>query len=151
MGGSISRMAKRTLLATIRDRCQALSKEERSRILDEFTGGCRPLPQGWYQAAAQSEDGFGKVGAAKRWRMLRRGGPCLRHYQTTSPCSLPRLQFPVSPYPSTCWMVQRLTSRRLASSRWLTPLDRSSLMCSRCCSVSIGRRPGKRPSVRAFA
>ena len=29
------------------------------------------------------------------------------------------------PYPSTCWMVQRLTSRRLASSRWLTPLDRS--------------------------
>ena len=31
-------MAKRTLLATIRDRCQAFSKEERSRILDEFTG-----------------------------------------------------------------------------------------------------------------
>ena len=39
------------------------------------------------------------------------------------------------PYPSTCWMVQRLTSRRLASSRWLTPLDRSSLTYSRCCSV----------------
>ena len=38
MGGSISRMAKRTLLATIRVRCQAFSKEERSRILDQFTG-----------------------------------------------------------------------------------------------------------------
>ena len=40
-----------------------------------------------------------------------------------------------NPYPSTCWMVQRLTSRRLASSRWLTPLDRSSLTYSRCCPV----------------
>ena len=40
---------------------------------------------------------------------------------------------PIHPrYPSTCWMVQRLTSRRLASSRWLTPLDRSSRMYSRC-------------------
>ena len=54
-------------------------------------------------------------------------------------------------YPSTCWMVQRLTSRRLANSRWLTPLDRSSLMYSRCCPVRTGRRPGKRPSVRALA
>ena len=47
-------------------------------------------------------------------------------------------------------MVQRLTSSRLASSRWLTLLDRSSLMYSRCCSVSTGSRPGKRPSVRAL-
>ena len=62
-----------------------------------------------------------------------------------------RLQFPSSLYPSTCLMVQRLTSRRLASSRWLTPLDPSSRMYSRCCSVRLGRRPGKRPSVRAFA
>ena len=62
-----------------------------------------------------------------------------------------RLQFPSNRYPSTCWMVQRLTSRRLASSRWLTPLERSSLMYSRCCSVRLGRRPGKRPSVRALA
>ena len=38
MGGSISRMAKRALLATIRDRCQAFSREDRNRILDEFTG-----------------------------------------------------------------------------------------------------------------
>ena len=31
---------------------------------------------------------------------------------------------PPNRYLSTCWMVQRLTSRRLASSRWLTPFDR---------------------------
>ena len=65
--------------------------------------------------------------------------------------SVPRLQFPLKPYPSTSWMVQRLTSRRLASSRWLTPLDRSSLMYSRCCPVRSGRLPGKGPSVRALA
>ena len=38
MGGSLSRMANRKLQATIRDRFQAFSKEERSHILDEFTG-----------------------------------------------------------------------------------------------------------------
>ena len=59
--------------------------------------------------------------------------------------------FHPSLYPSTCWMVQRLTSSRLASSLWRTPFDRSVLMYSRCCSVRLGRRPGKRPSVRAFA
>ena len=48
-------------------------------------------------------------------------------------------------------MVQRLTSRSLASSRWLTPFDRSTWMYSRCCSVRLGLRPGKRPSARAFA
>ena len=48
-------------------------------------------------------------------------------------------------------MVQRLTSRRLASSRWLTPFDRSARMYSRCRSVRLGRRPGNRPSARAFA
>ena len=48
-------------------------------------------------------------------------------------------------------MVQRLTSRSLASSRWLPPLDRSSVMYSRCYPDSRGRRPGKRPSVRALA
>ena len=67
------------------------------------------------------------------------------------PCSVQMLRFSVSPYPSTCWMVQRLTSKSLASSRWLTPFDRSSRMYSRCCSVRLGRRPGKRPSARAFA
>ena len=36
MGGGISRMAKRELLATIRDRYRASSKKEKSRILDEF-------------------------------------------------------------------------------------------------------------------
>ena len=66
-------------------------------------------------------------------------------------CSVQRMQFPPNPYSSTCWMVQRLTSRSLASSRWLTPFDRSTRMYSRCCSVRLGRRPGKRPSTRAFA
>ena len=61
------------------------------------------------------------------------------------------MQFPPNPYLSACWMVQRLTSKRLASSRWLTPSDRSTRMYSRCCSVRLGRRPGKRPSARAFA
>ena len=56
-------------------------------------------------------------------------------------CSAQRLQFPPNTYLSTCWMVQRLTSSRLASSRWLTPLDRSTRMYSRCCSVKLGRRP----------
>ena len=30
-------------------------------------------------------------------------------------------------------------------------LRRSTRMYSRCCSLRLGRRPGKRPSVRAFA
>ena len=38
------------------------------------------------------------------------------------------LHCPPNPYLSTCWMVQRLTSRSLASSRWLTPFDRSTRM-----------------------
>ena len=70
----------------------------------------------------------------------------LNHYPSTQ-----RLQFPLNHYPSTCWMVQRLTSSNLASSRWLTPFDRSTRMYPRCCSVRLGLRPGKRPSIRAFA
>ena len=67
------------------------------------------------------------------------------------PCFVQSLHFPPKPYLSTCWLVQRLTSRSLASSCWLTPFDRSVLMYSRRCSVRLGRRPGERPSVRAFA
>ena len=37
MGGDISKMAKRELVATIRDRYQQSSKKEKGRILDEFT------------------------------------------------------------------------------------------------------------------
>ena len=36
MGGGLSTMAKRELLATIRDRYQISSKKDKSRILDEF-------------------------------------------------------------------------------------------------------------------
>ena len=37
MGGSISKMAKQELVATIRDRYQQASKKDKGRILDEFT------------------------------------------------------------------------------------------------------------------
>ena len=67
------------------------------------------------------------------------------NHQTTWPCSAPRLRSPPAPYPSTYWMVQRLTSRRLASSRWVTPFDRFIRMYSRCCSVGLG------PSARETA
>ena len=36
MGGCISRMAKRELLVTLRDRYRSSSKRDKSRILDEF-------------------------------------------------------------------------------------------------------------------
>ena len=48
---------------------------------------------------------------------------CWLNPSLASVMTVPRLQFSLKPYPSTCWMVQRLTSSRLASSRWLTPLD----------------------------
>ena len=60
------------------------------------------------------------------------------------------VHFPSNSYLSTCWMVQRLTSKRLANFRWLTPFDRSTRMYSRCWSVRLGSRPGKRPSARAW-
>ena len=143
-------MAKRALLATTRDRCQSFSKEERSRILDEFTG----------VAGHHRKDGIRLLlspRTASGRSVPQRDGACydeaVRAWDTIRPLAvlLQMLQFPVSPYPSTGWMVQRLTSRRLASSRWLTPFDRSTRMYSRCCSVRLGRRPGKRPSVRALA
>ena len=52
------------------------------------------------------------------------------------------------PYPSTCWMVQRLTSRSLSSSRWLTPFDRSARMYSRCCSIKMAVGQGNSPVLR---
>ena len=61
------------------------------------------------------------------------------------------VQLPPNCYLSDCWMVQRLTSRRLVSSRCFTPFDRSIRMYSRYCLVGLGLRPGKRPSVGAFA
>ena len=36
MGGGISKMAKRELLATMRDRYRSSSKKDKGRILDEF-------------------------------------------------------------------------------------------------------------------
>ena len=83
--------------------------------------------------------------------MLRRGSPYLGSIIPPSHAPCRGSQFPPNSYPSTCWMAQRLTSKSLASSRWLTPFDRSIRMYSRCCSVRLGRRPGKRPAARAFA
>ena len=95
---------------------------------------------------ARPQEGLCSRGAAHV--MTRRSG--LGKHQTVWTCSVQRIQFPPHPYPSACWMARRLTSRCLASSHWLTPFDRSTRMYSRCCSVKLGRRPGKRPLVRAF-
>ena len=69
----------------------------------------------------------------------------------SAPLTVQKLHFPCNPYLSTCWMVQRLTSKRLASYCWLTLFDRSAPMYSCCRLVRVGRRPGQRPSARAFA
>ena len=67
-------------------------------------------------------------------------------------CSVQKLHFPCNPYLSTRWMVQRLTSKRLASYCWLTPFDRStSDVLPLLPRSGWAVRPGKRPSVRAFA
>ena len=115
----------------------------------------RPLTQARYQAAG-SIQGRLQEGPCRRGTAnvsTRRSVP--GKHQTTWTCSLQRLQFPpnhtLPPDPSTCWMVQRLTSRSLTSSRWLTPFGRSTRMYSRCSSVRLGCRPGKRPSARALA
>ena len=48
-----------------------------------------------------------------------------------------RVEFPPNPYLSNCWVVQRPTSRRMASSHLLTPIDRSIRMYSRFFSVRL--------------
>ena len=91
-------------------------------------------------------------GAPPERLAVRRQGPESVAGQAANwPCSVQGRQIPPNPYLSTCWIVQRLTSRSLASSRWLIPFERSTRMYWRCCSVRLGRRPGKRPSARAFA
>ena len=67
------------------------------------------------------------------------------------PCSAHRMRFPPNPYRCTCSIVQRLTCRRLASSRWLTAFDRSTRMDSPFRSFRLGGRLGKGPSTRTFA
>ena len=49
-----------------------------------------------------------------------------------------RVEFPPNPYLSYCWVVQLLTSRRMASSQLRTPIDRSIRMYSRFFSVRLG-------------
>ena len=68
-------MAKQELPATIRDRHQTSSREDKSRILDEFTAVAGHHRKHGIRLLAQSEDGRGRIRAAKGGRMLRRGGP----------------------------------------------------------------------------
>ena len=88
LAGSISRMAERELLATLRDRYQAFSKEDKSRILDDFTAVAGHHHKHGIRLPAQSEDGRGKVRAAEVRRMLQRGDPCLRSFRPPglAPC-----------------------------------------------------------------
>ena len=65
----------------------------------------------------------------------------LRTYQTAGPAAPSAI----------CWIFHRLTSRSLASSRWLTPLASSSRTYTFCCSVRTVGHPGEWPSVRAVA
>ena len=58
MGGGISKMAKQELLAIIRDRYRASSKQEKSRILDEFiavTGTTASMASGCWGNPAMTE------------------------------------------------------------------------------------------------
>ena len=72
---------------------------------------------------------IGSCGPASPGGKICRAVPSLVLGQAANwPCSVQRLHCPPNPYLSTCWMVQRLTSRSLASSRWLTPFDRSTRM-----------------------
>ena len=69
MAGGMSKMAKRELLATIRDRYRASSKKDKSRILDEFilvTGHHR---KHGIRLLAQFEEDSGKAGAVRGRRI----------------------------------------------------------------------------------
>ena len=90
-------MAKQELLATVRDPYRASSKREESRILDEFIAVAGHHCKLGIRLLAQPVDGRRKVRAAERWRMLRRGGPCLGQHHSAWPCSVQRLQFPPNP------------------------------------------------------
>ena len=61
----MSRMAKQELLATIRDRYQASSRKDESRILDEFIAVTGHHRKHGIRLLAQSEDGSGKAGVAR--------------------------------------------------------------------------------------
>ena len=58
-------MAKQELLATIRDRYQASSRKDESRILDEFIAVTGHHRKHGIRLLAQSEDGSGKAGVAR--------------------------------------------------------------------------------------
>ena len=70
MGGGISRMAKRELLATIRDRYRASSKREISRILDEFIAVTGHHRKHGIRLLGQSGDDGAQQPAVKKGRRI---------------------------------------------------------------------------------
>ena len=103
-------------------------------IAASMVSGCRLNPSTAAGRSGQQRDGTCYNEAVRGWDASDRLGMlCAEDAISTQP------------YLSTCWMVQRLTSRSLARSRWLIPFDRSRRMYSRCCSLRLGRRPGKQP------
>ncbi len=67
-------MAKRELLATIRDRYGASSGKDKSRILDEFIAVTGHHRKHGIRLLAQPGDSSEKAGVVKGRRHLRRGG-----------------------------------------------------------------------------
>ena len=76
------------MLTTTWDRYQAVSREDRSRTLDESATVDGHQYKDGIRLLAQFENGLGKVCAVEGRRMLRRGGPCLGSIRPTghAPC-----------------------------------------------------------------
>ena len=69
MVGSMSRMAKQELLATIRHRYRASSRKDKSRILDEFIAVTGHHRKHGIRLLSQCEDGSWKTGVVKGRRI----------------------------------------------------------------------------------
>ena len=69
MAGGMSRMAKRELLASIRDRYRESSRKDKSKILDEFIAVTGHHRKHGIRLLAQSEEGSGRAGAVKGRRI----------------------------------------------------------------------------------
>ena len=69
-------------------------------------------------------------------------------HQTVWPCSVQRVQFPGYPYPSTCWIVQRLTSKlgQFPLAHSLRPFLSDVLPAAARSGSAVGRGNGPRPA-----
>ena len=82
MGGSISKMAKQELVATIRDRYQQSSKKDKGRILDEFTVITRHHRKHGIRLLGGTADNKDKRVVGNRPRAtVRRTGRRITHHQ----------------------------------------------------------------------